>query len=536
MTEIASHEDVDDCELVFDEELLDAGDAPRRAERATNESMTNGVRLPRVGAIIAGKYRVERVPRRSALGVTVEAIHVQLAERVAIKLLLADPRVYPEAVARFLRGARDAVQIRGEHVARVTDVGILDSGAPYMVSEYLRGSDLDGVLRVRERLQVPEAVDYVLQAGEALAEAHALGIVHRNLKPSNLFLTRRSDGGPLIKVLDYCVSEDPFTDSAVNMSGTAGMARSLSCLAPEQIRDPHNVDARADIWALGAILYQLLTGVPVFDADSTPSLLAMIAADVPTAPTALRSEIPSSLESVIMRCLAKDPSVRYGTVGDLAADLEYFASSDGQGSVERIGRTHIRGSRSTRPPPLPSNAPSSARAIVRVPSQPPPALPADSPVHRAPQLMLTGFGFACAAAFGAYVGVRAMQGALGFDSGLAQRALVASLSPALVQPGQTPSATPLAAGSAPAPAVPSSSPPAAQVATPVALVAPRPAARPVPVRTDAPRVDAPRVARSSESGGSEIASSDEKSHAHASAVADAKPPKAASRDLFDDAN
>jgi serine/threonine-protein kinase len=448
--------------------------------------------------------------------------------------------VYPEAVARFLRGARDAVQIRGEHVARVTDVGILDSGAPYMVSEYLRGSDLDGVLRVRERLQVPEAVDYVLQAGEALAEAHALGIVHRNLKPSNLFLTRRSDGGSLIKVLDYCVSEDPFTDSAVNMSGTAGMARSLSCLAPEQIRDPHNVDARADIWALGAILYQLLTGVPVFDADSTPSLLAMIAADIPTAPTALCSEIPSSLESVIMRCLAKDPSVRYGTVGDLAADLEYFASSDGQGSVERIGRMHVRGSRSTRPPPLPSNAPSSARAIVHVPSRPPPALPAlpaDSPVRRAPQLLLTGFGFACAAAFGAYVGVRAMQGALGLDSGLAQRALVASLSPALVQPIQAPSATPLAVGAAPAPAAPSSTPLVAQVTTPVALLAPRPAARPMPARVDAPHADAPRVARNSESGGAEIASTDEKSHARASAVADAKPPKAAaSRDLFDDAN
>ncbi len=226
----------------------------------------------RAGDLIAGKYRVERVHKRGALGVTVEALHTQLGQRVAVRVLAADPAAYPEAARRFLRGARLAVQFQNEHTARIMDVGTLESGTPYVVAELLPGSDLQRVLRVREWLPAPEAVDYVLQACQALSEAHAHGVVHRNLKPTNLFLTRR-DGARRLVVLDFGVSDDPLSDAAINLGGIGGAATALAYLAPEQIRDPGSVDARADLWALGAVLHEMLTGCALYGvADGSRSV------------------------------------------------------------------------------------------------------------------------------------------------------------------------------------------------------------------------------------------------------------------------
>ena len=144
---------------------------------------------PKEGDVLAGKYRVERVLGEGAMGVVVAAMHVHLGERVALKFLKPELANNQEVVARFLREAQSAVRIKGEHIARVSDVGTLETGAPYMVMEYLIGSDLGVFLEQRGKLDVAQAVDCVIQACEALAEAHALGIVHRDLKPSNLFLT-----------------------------------------------------------------------------------------------------------------------------------------------------------------------------------------------------------------------------------------------------------------------------------------------------------------------------------------------------------
>ena len=160
-----------------------------------------------IGEIVAGKYRIERVLGQGGMGVVVAAMHEQLRQRVAIKMLLPEAKASPNAVARFLREARAAAAIHGEHVARVLDVGELAEGAPYIVLEYLEGEDLARVLRDGGPLSVEVAVGYVLQACEAIAEAHAAGIVHRDLKPSNLFLARRPDGSPLVKVLDFGISK-----------------------------------------------------------------------------------------------------------------------------------------------------------------------------------------------------------------------------------------------------------------------------------------------------------------------------------------
>ena len=294
-----------------------------------------------VGQLIAGKYRIEQTLGRGGMGVVMAALHEQLNQRVALKFLTDNAYQQPEAVARFVREARAAVQIQSEHVARVMDVGTLDSGAPYMVMEYLRGRDLKEVSSRRGPLPVGEAVDCVLQACDAVAEAHSLGIVHRDLKPSNLFLTERPDGSPLVKVLDFGISKALHPGergSQMQMTASAAIMGSPQYMSPEQIRSSKNVDARADVWALGTILHELLTGNPAYVADTVPGLLAMIVADPPPPLSAARPDAPLDLEAIILRCLEKDRERRYPSVAALARALERFATAETKPLVRRISR------------------------------------------------------------------------------------------------------------------------------------------------------------------------------------------------------
>src|SRR4051794_2316718 len=160
-----------------------------------------------VGDILAGKYQVERVLGVGGMGVVVSAKHLTLGERVAIKFLLPQALARTDVVKRFLQEGQAAARLRSEHVARVHDVGTLEDGAPFLVMEYLDGHDISQVIRDKGPLSVESAVDYVLQACEALAEAHAIGIIHRDLKPSNLFLIKRLDGTPSIKLIDFGISK-----------------------------------------------------------------------------------------------------------------------------------------------------------------------------------------------------------------------------------------------------------------------------------------------------------------------------------------
>ncbi len=290
------------------------------------------------GEVLAGKYRIERVLGRGGMGVVVAAQHMQLGQRVALKFLLPEACGNGEAVARFLREARAAVQIQSEHVARVSDVGQLDSGAPYMVMEFLLGSDLGAVLHERGPLPIAEAVDYLLQASEAVAEAHALGIVHRDLKPANLFLTKRRDGSPLIKVLDFGISKATQGDGGLGLTATSAVMGSPYYMSPEQVRSARDVDARSDLWALGVILQELLAGAPPFQADTASALFAAIIADAPVPLSKQRPDVPPALEQVLSRCLEKDRTRRYANIAELARALEPFAPASSATSVERIAR------------------------------------------------------------------------------------------------------------------------------------------------------------------------------------------------------
>jgi serine/threonine-protein kinase len=284
------------------------------------------------------------------MGVVVAATHLQLQQRVALKFMLDAGLAQPTQVERFGREARAAVRLRSDHVARVLDVGTLETGSPYIVMEYLDGSDIGSVLEQRGAMPVDMAVDCVLQACDAVAEAHALGIVHRDLKPRNLFLTTRNDGRALVKVLDFGISKHT-TGSDVSLTRTTEIMGSPSYMSPEQFRSAKLVDERTDIWALGAILYELLTGQVPFVADSVTALTAMVLMDAPRPLATLRANVPVQLVRAVERCLEKDPRARFQSVAELALALELFAPADSRELAARIARigAGAAGSRGTLP-------------------------------------------------------------------------------------------------------------------------------------------------------------------------------------------
>jgi serine/threonine-protein kinase len=299
----------------------------------TAESLDLGVKA---GDVLAGKYRIDRVLGAGGMGAVVAAHHIQLEDKVALKFLLPEALSRPEAVTRFLREARAAVRIKSEHVARVTDVGQLDNGAPYMVMEYLEGGDLEEMLARGGPLPPEQAVDFVLQASEAIAEAHTLGIVHRDLKPANLYCIRRADGHLSIKVLDFGISKVTTPGSQHNMTQTAAMVGSPVYMSPEQMQSAKNVDARTDIWATGAILFELIAGRTPFYSESITDLAVKVVND-PAPPLAeLVPTVPPGLAQVVATCLEKARERRYQNMGDLAVALAPFGSKRARISVDRI--------------------------------------------------------------------------------------------------------------------------------------------------------------------------------------------------------
>jgi len=294
--------------------------------------------IPRAGAVLSGKYAVQRLIGKGGMAAVVAARQVALGGDVAIKIL--HPRLAndEEGSERFFREARATARIRSEHVVRVLDVGTTEGGLPYIVMELLHGRDL-GQLLDSGALSVHHAVDFVLQASEALAEAHALGIVHRDLKPSNLWLSQRPDGTPFVKVLDFGISKlSAEVENDPKLTETQSVFGSPMYMSPEQIRSAKRVDPRTDVWALGVVLYELLAGRLPFEADTAASALASITADDPAPLHPLRPEVPPELEQAIYHCLVKDVTKRCQSLAELARLLVPFASPLGRLSAERISR------------------------------------------------------------------------------------------------------------------------------------------------------------------------------------------------------
>jgi len=282
-----------------------------------------------VGVGVAGKYEIVRHLGRGGMGVVFAARHLQLGHLVAIKVLHGDV-LDPTDIARFMREARAAAKLESEHVVRIHDLGLLPSGHPYLVMEHLEGEDLGRVVVTRGPMPIADATTIALQLCEVLGEAHAAGVVHRDIKPQNLFLvTPKTASDPLrIKVLDFGLAKDASSQSGkggdttrTRLTERHSLLGSPRFMSPEQIESAREVDGRTDIWATGATLYNLLTGTMPFPGRSIPEVLGQIMFAVPRPPRDLRPEISPELEAIVMRCLEKSPAARFATIDDLAAAL-----------------------------------------------------------------------------------------------------------------------------------------------------------------------------------------------------------------------
>ena len=420
-----------------------------------------------VGDVLSGKYVVERLVGRGSMGVVVAARHMQLDQLLAVKLMPADAALDGIAVQRFQQEARAAASLRSDHVTRVLDVGELPTGEPFMVMEYLAGDDLGAVLEAEGPLPVGVACDYVVQACEAVGEAHAMGIVHRDLKPENLHLSADLGGHGFVKVLDFGVSKLMTPRQGV-LTSTQTVVGSPLYMAPEQLRSSRRVDPRSDVWALGVVLYELLTQRLPFEAQSLPELCLKVVHDEPRPIGELRADLPRGVAAVIARCLQKDPDARYADATELAAALAPFVHL-GQaprtaGSSGRLAVAGVAGVAGSVPKqalaPLPGEGAVARSLLSTVPAE---TAPSRSVAPRA--------GWLAAAALAAVLGVWAARDVL-----LPARHASTTLAFAAVDAARASWAEPWSPPSAPvAPETP-----AATQTPAVAAPAPRP---PRPTRT-----------------------------------------------------
>jgi len=408
-----------------------------------------------LGQVVAGKYRIDKVISWGGMGVVLRARHLVLDEPVVIKVLRPALMAEDGMVARFAREARAASKIKSDHVVRVMDVDTLKSGMPIIVMEYLEGTDLTAVLREQGKLPIGTAVRYVLEACDAIAEAHGLGIVHRDLKPANLFLARRRDGKSIIKVLDFGISKIEGTElSEADSTKPGTLMGSPRYMSPEQMMSVRDVDGRADIWSLGAILYKLLTGVPPFAGDTMPQVCSLVLNVDPVPPDSHRAEIPAELADIVLRCLQKNPAKRFATVAELVAALEPWSSNANANAPAPAPRPQSDPSRLSLPED-PSTRVTGQHTAVTVSLN----APAMAPKRRLSERMLGGLVIALVLALAAVV--------------IAPRIKPTTASAGLPQSSSPPSTTALSP--ADAPSLPVTDAPGAPSSTASAVALPRPA-------------------------------------------------------------
>jgi serine/threonine-protein kinase len=348
---------------------------PNRRDQITAQTLTAPLRLGLEGSVpaldrgdmIAGRYEVEGLAGEGGMAVVYSARHLHLNERFAVKVLRPALATNPNVVSRFLQEARAAAQLRSDFVCRVFDVGLLHDGVPYMVMELLEGEDLGAMLLRTGTLGVDQAVEFVIQACEALAEAHAAGLVHRDIKPENLFLTVRRDGWATVKLLDFGISKiidaETISTTLRRHVDTRDLLGTPHYMAPETVRSSREAGPRSDLWSMGVVLYELLSGRLPFKGATVPEVSAAILETDPEVLSSLRADLPPALVEIVHWCLAKQPELRVTSAAELALQLLPFAPRRSRAVVERMqSLARAQGElfdlpQSAFPPPLPGVPP-----------------------------------------------------------------------------------------------------------------------------------------------------------------------------------
>lgn len=286
-----------------------------------------------LGRLLEDRYRIDEPLGEGGMACVYSAFHLGLQQPVAVKLLKPELRTDPLVVDRFLAEAQLTARLRGPHVVRVLDTGnVGDPCCPFIVMEQLNGRDLERVLADCGQLPAEQAVELLIQACSALAEAHALGIIHRDIKPANLFWAELGEGMSLLKVLDFGVCKHIARRDRRTLPG--GCVGSPHYMAPEQIVEPSQVDERADIWALGVVLFEMLSGRVPFAGETPQEVCASVLRDDVVSLRDAGRAVPLPLSRVVAGCLRKDRSERYRSVRELAQALQeaLWAVQAGEGA------------------------------------------------------------------------------------------------------------------------------------------------------------------------------------------------------------
>jgi len=287
--------------------------------------MSDAPRTRPAGEIVGTKYRLVRFLAAGGMGSVYEAHHTVVKRRFAVKFLRADLAVERASLARFQREAQAAGALESEHVAAAVDFGIAGDGSPFIVMEYLTGESLSALLEREGRLGPGRAADLVMQACRGVEAAHTAGIVHRDLKPQNLFVARREDGTDLVKILDFGVAKLEAEDQGAGTTRTGTVLGTPAYMSPEQARGEKVVDHRSDVYSLGAILYELLSGQKPHPGDSPNAVLYHIATHPPLPLAGATSGLPPALIETVERALARAPDDRQASATALLSELSPFA-------------------------------------------------------------------------------------------------------------------------------------------------------------------------------------------------------------------
>lgn len=279
-----------------------------------------GPRAFRPGEVLAGIYRIDRLVGEGGMGKVLAATHLPTQKRMAVKLVQPDAAREEGAVARFWREARAVSRLTHPNVVRVFDVGSLADDTPYMAMELLEGESLAERMDRLGKLPVDAAIDLIRQACDAVAAAHAIGVVHRDLKPQNMFLTRSESGAEVLKVLDFGISKTmraTVSDDQQKLTKTTDVFGSPTYMSPEQLKASRDVDERTDVWSLGVIFHEMVAGAPPFDGKSVAEIFGAILYKPPEPLAKVRPDVPRHVEAAVQRALEKDRDKRTRTVKDL---------------------------------------------------------------------------------------------------------------------------------------------------------------------------------------------------------------------------